>query len=129
MLRKILFLLLSLCVGFAALANDAAGILQSRQPATPAAVTECHLSGDAQKMGFHEPSRATSEPSHATLEQAQTTEGVFVFPHGCCAQIAGLVSAPIALLPPFQNEAIAFCPTLRLLSRAADIEHPPRKNA
>jgi len=121
MLRKTLFILLSLCVGFAALANGAAGILQSLQP--PAAMTECHLSGQAQAVVSH----ATA--AHAAPEQAQTGENFSVFPHGCCAQIAGLLSAPIAPLFSLQSEAIAFRPVLRLLSRATNIDRPPKKNA
>jgi len=121
MLRKTLFFLLSLCVGFAALASDAAGILQSLQPS--ATMMECHPSGPAQEAASH----ATA--AHAASEQAQTVENFSVFPHGCCVQIAGLLSAPIVPLRACQSEAIAFRPVLRLLSHATNIDRPPKKNA
>jgi hypothetical protein len=116
MLRQVLFILLSLCIGFAAMANCEIPVAASPQPAS-AAVEECHLSGNAAQ-------KADVQPAGHTHAQDASK-----FLHGCCMQVMSMVSAPI--LSPFspRSEAIAFRPTLRLLSRVTDIYRPPRANA
>ncbi|MDR1062840.1 MAG: hypothetical protein LBL48_02715 [Azoarcus sp.] len=50
--------------------------------------------------------------------------------HGCCTGFVGILSmAALSPVIPRVRESVLFLPSLRLISRTADIYHPPRQSA
>ncbi|MDR1229576.1 MAG: hypothetical protein LBK55_11320 [Azoarcus sp.] len=50
--------------------------------------------------------------------------------HGCCTGFVGILSvAALSPVIPRARESVLFLPSLRLISRTADIYHPPRQSA
>jgi len=112
--KKLLALLVGVCVLLAPVFSNAAVALQ-----VPAAQTHDH------PIDCHATPSVSDEMSH---DDAQTSNSKTA--HGCCVNVVGVLSAT-NLVQPYQsiNDVIPFNASLSLISRVEGLYRPPRQNS
>jgi hypothetical protein len=112
--KKLLALLVGLCVLLAPVLSNAAVVVPIPAAQTHDYQVDCHAMPSVNGQMSHDDANT---PNNKTA-------------HGCCVNVVGILSAT-NLVQPYQssNELIPFNPSLRLISRVEGLYRPPRQNS